>query len=202
MEIRDLCPGGYASACYLVTEGNTAVLVDCSAPASAVQAALAETGTALAAILLTHGHFDHMLTLDEVKALTGAPVYIAAEDADMPADGEKNAYALFFGFDRSYPEADRTFAGGDVLTFGDLAFGVLHTPGHTKGSSVFLSEGVAFTGDTVFACGYGRTDLYGGDFPTICQSLERLAALPPETVIYPGHGSPASLGDALAHLMN
>ena len=200
MEIRDLYPGGYVSACYFVTQGDTAVLIDCSAPAATVSAALAESGTHLAAILLTHGHFDHLLTLAEVKAATGAPVYICAADAEMPADAHKNAFATFFGFDRSYPVPDHTFVENDELCFGDLAFRVLHTPGHTKGSAVFLAEGNAFTGDTLFAAGYGRCDLYGGDFFALRRSLQRLSELPPETVIYPGHGASSTIGDAFRRL--
>ncbi|MBE6595825.1 MAG: MBL fold metallo-hydrolase [Ruminococcaceae bacterium] len=200
MRIRNLWPGGYASACYLVTEGETAVLIDCSAPVAAVNAALADTGTHLAAILLTHGHFDHILTLADVQQATGAPIYIHEQDLELPADGHKNAFTTFFGFDRSYPTPDRTFHEGDRLTFGSVTLQVLHTPGHTKGSSVFLADGKAFTGDTLFAAGYGRCDLYGGDFTALRHSLQRLSELPPDTVIYPGHGAPATVAEAFQRM--
>lgn len=200
MHIQDLCPGGYASACYLVTEGDAAVLIDCSAPADTVLAALHRQKARLSAILLTHGHFDHLLTLSEVISATGAPVYIHEADAEMPGDGEKNAFATFFGFDRAYPTADHTFRAGDELIFGALKLQVMHTPGHTRGSSVFLAEGKAFTGDTLFAAGYGRCDLYGGDFLTLRRSLDKLFRLPADTVIYPGHGAPATIGDAFHYL--
>lgn len=197
MTIRNLTPGGYASNCYLVNEGSTAVLIDCTAPAADIVAALEEEGAHLAAILLTHGHFDHMLTLEAVKVATGAPIYLAARDSDLPGDGEKNAFAVFFGYDRRYPEADILFDDGDLLTFGTLTLRAIYTPGHTRGSAVFLIEDIAFTGDTLFADGCGRYDLYGGDRRALVCSLGKLAVEPLTTVIYPGHGEPSTLGAAL-----
>ena len=200
MYIQDLCPGGYASACYLVTEGDTAVLVDCSAPTNVLLSTLAKQKAKLTAILLTHGHFDHVLTLAAVINATKAPVYIHEADAELLPDGEKNAFATFFGYDRAYPTADHTFREGDKLSFGNLTLDVWHTPGHTRGSSVFWANGAAFTGDTLFAEGYGRCDLYGGDFSAMRRSLDRLSKLSPQTVIYPGHGAPATIGEAFRYL--
>lgn len=202
MEIRNLTPGGYASNCYLITAQDTAVLIDCSAPVPDVLAALADTGTALAAILLTHGHFDHMLTLAAVKEATAAPIYLARGDADLPGDGSKNAFSLFFGLERSYPAADILFENGAQLDFGPLSFRTVSTPGHTRGSSLFLTDNVAFTGDTLFAAGYGRYDLYGGDPHALQASLKALAALPQELLIYPGHGDHTTLGAALDTVRN
>lgn len=197
MQIKNLTPGGYASNCYLLTEGKTAVLIDCTCPAVALLTALAESNTTLAAILLTHGHFDHMLTMAEIKKKTGAPIYLGRDDADLPADGEKNAFAVFFGFDRTYPVPDRLLADGEILTFGNLTLTVRETPGHTKGSLIYLTNGQAFTGDTIFAAGYGRFDLYGGDVTELYASLDALGELPRDTVIYPGHGESTTLGKAL-----
>ncbi len=203
MQIKNLTPGGYASNCYLLTAGGTAVLIDPTCPAAVLHTALAESGARLAAILLTHGHFDHMLTAAEIKAQTGAPIYLGRGDSDLPADGEKNAFAVFFGFNRTYPSPDRLLSNGDVLTFGDLTLTVRESPGHTKGSIIYLTNGQAFTGDTIFAAGYGRFDLYGGDVTELYASLDALGELPRDTVIYPGHGESTTLGkalDALAYL--
>ena len=202
MEIQNLTPGGYAANCYLVTHGQTAVLIDCTAPAAYVAEALQKANATLAAILLTHGHFDHMLTIAEVKAATGVAIYLARGDEDLPADGAKNAFSLFFGFDRSYPTADHLFDDGATLAFGDLTFRVICTPGHTRGSSLFLINDIAFTGDTIFAAGYGRYDLFGGDPLALQKSLSAIAALPASTTIYPGHGAPAKLGTALNEIKN
>ncbi len=200
MKIQNLSPGGYAANTYLVTKGKTALLVDCAAPTDAVLAALAENCATLSAILLTHGHFDHMLTLAEVKAKTNAKILLSAADGDMPADGRKNAHAVFFGVDKAYPAADAFFEDGDTLFFDELTVTARATPGHTKGSALFLIENAIFTGDTVFAAGYGRYDLYGGDPEALFTSLTRLAELPKENMIYPGHGAPARLATALKNL--
>ena len=200
MDIKNLTPGGFASNYFLVTEGKDAVLVDCSAPAADVLTALRETGAVLHAILLTHGHFDHLLTLADVKAKTGARIYLSREDRDLPSDGEKNAYAVIFGADKTYPEADVLFDDGDTLTFGALSLRVMHTPGHTRGSSLFLCGDIAFTGDTIFAAGYGRYDLYGGDPQMLAASLKKIAALNDSTVLYHGHGENDTLAEALSRL--
>lgn len=202
MKIQNLTPGGYASNCYLVTSGHTAVLIDCTAPAACVTEALQKANTTLTAILLTHGHFDHMLTVAEVKAATGAAIYLSRGDEDLPADGAKNAFSLFFGFERAYPTADHLFDDGASLTFGDMRFNVMCTPGHTRGSSLFLIDDIAFTGDTVFAAGYGRYDLFGGDPLALRKSLSAIATLPATTTIYPGHGAPARLDTALDEIRN
>jgi len=199
-EILNITPGGYAANCYLVRKGADAVLIDCTAPAADVKALLTKKGATLRGILLTHGHFDHMLTLDAVKRETNAPVYLAADDKDLPEDGEKNAYTVFFGMPQAYPAPDVLFNDGETLSFGALTLRAMVTPGHTRGSSLFLCEGIAFTGDTIFAAGYGRFDLYGGDGAALVSSLERIATLPRDTVIYPGHGPHAELGAALDNL--
>ena len=193
MEITNLYPGGFASNCYLITNDTDAVLIDCSTPLATVQDALAKQNAALRAVLCTHGHFDHLLTADEVRKAFGVPLYLHEQDAEMPADGHKNAFTTFFGYERTWLPAERTFAEGDLLTFGSLTLRVLHTPGHSKGSSCFLLENALFTGDTLFAPGFGRTDLYGGDFSALQRSLGRLYTLPEHLTVYPGHGNFALL---------
>ena len=198
MKITDLSPGGFACACYLVCEGHDAVLIDCSATAAAVSAALDQYGARLAAILCTHGHFDHILTADALRDHFGVPLLLHEADAELPTDNEKNAFSLFFGNAAFHARsADRLFKDGETLTFGSLSCKVMHTPGRSKGSSVFLFDGMAFTGDTLFASGWGRTDLYGGNALALRQSLQRLSALSPSLRIYPGHGGSAALKSAL-----
>ena len=198
MQIQNLYPGGIASNCYLVSEGTDAVLIDCSARPQEIEDALA--GATLHAILLTHGHFDHMLTAAHVAAHFGVPLYLHQDDADLPPDGEKNAYAVFFGCNKGYPAPDHTLAGGEHLCFGALSLDVLHTPGHTKGCVLYRAGEALFTGDTLFDGGYGRTDLYGGDENALSHSLHSLRALPPSLRIYPGHGGDTTLGAALQKL--
>ena len=122
MEIKTLTPGGYAANTYLVCEGEDAVLIDCSASPADVRVALGNK--TLHAILLTHGHFDHMLTTDQVRQTFDVPLYLHQADADYPTNGNKNAYTTFFGYDRAYGAASHTMRHGDILTFGALALTV------------------------------------------------------------------------------
>lgn len=204
MEIRNLYPGGFASNCYLVRAGTDAVLVDATASPAAVHAALSPSGAVLRAILLTHGHFDHMETATALRDAFGVPLVLGAKDRELPTDAGKNASALFLGEGRSYPAPDRTVVDGEALIFGALTLTVRATPGHTRGSVFYLTEDedgpIAFCGDTVFATGFGRCDLWGGDFSVLRATLDALRALPPQTRIYPGHGAPSTLGAALDRL--
>ncbi len=205
MRIQNLHPGGWAANCYLVSSGSDAIVIDPSCPAGDITAALARDGLTLHAILLTHGHFDHLLAVDDLREATAAPLCLHRGDADFLADPEKSCYAPLLGRDVRHREAERQLSGGEELTFGALTLTVLHTPGHTGGCVCYRvashSGDALFCGDTLFAEGYGRTDLPGGDFSALRRSLIRLAAWRHEAMtIYPGHGEPAGIGDAIAAL--
>lgn len=201
MQIRNLHRTGWPSNCYLVCEDRDAVIIDPSAQVRELTAALAEAGLTLRAILLTHGHFDHILSLDTLRDATGAKAYLHRSDADFPGDATKSCYLPLIGRDIRHREAEVLLEGGEVLQFGALTFTVLHTPGHTGGCVCYRSGNALFTGDTLFAEGYGRTDLPGGDWTALRQSLTRLTAMRDEPLtIYPGHGEPSSLADAVAML--
>lgn len=201
MKICCLFPDSFASNCYLLVEGDRALVVDPSVSTAAIQTALAEQGADCVGILLTHGHFDHMLSLDELRdAYPDAPVYLHRDDAELLTDGEKNAFALFFGQDRAWRPADQLLTDGEIIRLGDTGIRVLHTPGHTRGSVCYLCGDDLITGDTLFAQGYGRYDLYGGDRGALCASLRSLTEHSPSLRIYPGHGPSALLGDALGAL--
>jgi glyoxylase-like metal-dependent hydrolase (beta-lactamase superfamily II) len=147
---------------------------------------------------LTHGHFDHICSLDTLREKAGIPAYIHKGDADMPSDSHKNAFSIFFGQERSYRAPEKILSEDDVLMLGDEQIRVLHTPGHTEGSVCYLcGESILITGDTLFESGFGRYDLYGGDPYKLRSSLARLATLDRSLIIYAGHGSPTDLGDAV-----
>lgn len=200
MKIRNLSPGGFASNCYLLQKGQDAVLIDCTASEQKIKDALGDAK--LHAVLLTHGHFDHMLTAARVASAFGVPIYLHRDDAELPADGNKNAYTVFFGGDQVYPSPDILLSDNDRLCFGSLSLDVLHTPGHTRGCVMFRTEDALFTGDTLFDGGFGRTDLYGGNETALFASLRALRALPESLRIYPGHGGDAPLGTALRKLFH
>lgn len=206
MHIQQL-PGGspYASDCWLLTtDSGHAAVIDPSAAAPvilrAVREAFPDGNGQLDAILLTHGHFDHITAVDALRqAVPGVPVYIHTADASMLTDGTRNASALFFGTADVYAPADRLLQDGDSIRLGDEVLSVLHTPGHSPGSVCYLNtaDGTLFTGDTLFAFGIGRCDLWGGDGAAMRQSLRRLGSLPRTLRIFPGHGETAVLGAAL-----
>lgn len=197
MEIFTLTPVSFESNSYLLCEKGEAILVDAGADPDRVRAMLDERGLSLSAIVLTHGHFDHALSVDLLREAYGAPLLIHEADAELLGDGEKNAFATFFGRSRTWKDADRTLMEGDELRVGDTTLTVLHTPGHTRGSICLLGDGVLLSGDTLFASGYGRYDLYGGDEQALKASLAHLSSLPAGIVVYPGHGGTATLENAL-----
>ncbi len=202
MIVRNLYPGAMASNCYLLTVGSDAAVVDPSAPVADILSALRESGATLSAILLTHGHFDHLFSLKALRKATDAPVLIHANDADLPDDPEKNMFKRMFGMPRKFGAPDRVLQSGEEVLLGNEPIRVIHTPGHTAGSVCFLCNGeFLLTGDTLFADSCGRTDLYSGDEEAMFASLHRLRALPSDLCIYPGHGDPALLGQALDNVI-
>lgn len=200
MKIIHTCPFSWASNCYLLVSGNEAFVIDPSPSADAIIKRADENGARIKAILLTHGHFDHVISAETLQSKTGAPIMIHRGDGDMLADPAKNAYRFFFGQDRAFKAADRLLDDGEVLKLGDEDVRVMNTPGHSIGSSCFVTDDFIVTGDTIFSEGYGRVDLYGGNMQQLVSSLQALAKLPRDLVIYPGHGDSATLGDALSKL--
>ncbi len=197
MEIINLYPGSFGSNCYCLFSGTEAAVVDPSARVSAILSALEERGARLRLILLTHGHFDHILSLDELRATMQVPVVcIHKADADLPGDATKNAFRSFFGTDRTWGAPNRLLSGGEALWLGEEAIEVLHTPGHTAGSVCYRMGDKLLTGDTLFDGGYGRYDLPGGNAHELSASLQMLRALPGSTAIYPGHGGATMLSRA------
>ncbi|MBR0443486.1 MAG: MBL fold metallo-hydrolase [Clostridia bacterium] len=199
MIIRSIAPQSFASNCYLIVHDGHALVVDPAVSLSAILSALGEDGATCEGIVLTHGHFDHMLTLDELRrTFPDAPVYIHREDASYLGDSQKNAFSFFFHQDRVWHPADRLLTDGDTISLGSEIVRVIHTPGHTPGSiCLYCRENDLITGDTLFDGGYGRCDLWGGSFTTLIESLQKLGTLPEQLIIHPGHGGTARLGTAL-----
>ena len=199
MKIHSLYDGGYGSMCYIVTddEEKNAVVIDPSVPYARALSATGGVMPQISAILLTHGHFDHILCLDEWREKTGAPVCISREDASMLGNPDLSCYRMFFGEDTVHKEADRILEDGDEIAFSDVRLRTHKVPGHTAGSVIFEGDGVLFTGDTVFAYGgYGRYDLPSGSAQHLAQSLHRIfTEFPLSYRIYPGHGSSSTLKD-------
>jgi hydroxyacylglutathione hydrolase len=144
-------------------------------------------------ILLTHGHFDHIGGVTELKEKTGAQVAIHRDDAMMLTDPEQNL-AAYFGRKVIQTEPDILLEDGKELQTGNKIITVIHTPGHSRGGVCYLGEDILFTGDTLFAGSIGRTDIPNSDHLTLIQSINKLILLDDKIPIYPGHGRSSTLG--------
>ena len=176
--------GVYQTNCYIIHEENasTCCVLDPGGEAKKVLELLANRGLTLEAILLTHGHFDHVGAVKELHDATGCRVYLCTEDLTMPA--KWTAGELF------YTDA---YGEGDQLDLAGLHIQVLHTPGHTPGSVCLLVDDTIFSGDTLFAGSCGRTDLPGGDTDKLLASLGRLDVLEGDYTVCPGHSASTTL---------
>ena len=176
--------GDYQTNCYIIHEENskTCCVIDPGYTPDIVLDKVDSLGLTVEAVLLTHGHFDHVGGVKEIAAETGCRVYLHEADLSMPP--MMTAGPLYY---------THTYGEGDQLTLAGLTIGVLHTPGHTPGSVCLIAENSIFSGDTLFAGSCGRTDLPGGDTLTILQSLRRLASLEANLWVCPGHGGSTTL---------
>ena len=174
--------GAYQTNCYILKNDGKALVIDPGYEPETVLAHLRRENLALEAILLTHGHFDHVGAVKKLVAQTDCRVYIHPAEATMPT--MLTAGKLYF---------THTYGEGDILELAGLSLRVLHTPGHTPGSVCLLCQDVLFSGDTLFAGSCGRTDLPGGSWATIRESLRRLAAIDGDFTVCPGHGEASTL---------
>jgi hydroxyacylglutathione hydrolase len=195
-EIVQLPNGQFVENCWLVADPRTreAVMID---PGEEPAMFLAELDTrrwTLRAIWLTHAHIDHILGVAAVKRATGVPVFLHPADRSL-YDGLADQGAWFGMRPEAPPAPDHELMAGQRLTVGSLAFEVRHTPGHSPGSVSFLGHGTIFGGDALFNGSVGRTDLPGGDFATLMQSMQReFLSLPDSTVVRSGHGPETTIG--------
>jgi glyoxylase-like metal-dependent hydrolase (beta-lactamase superfamily II) len=202
MEIISLPTVGFTSNCYIVHNGTDAFVVDPSISEKKIINNLKEQGLILKGILLTHGHFDHIWRAQELRNETGAPLYVHELDDEMLTDADKNAYRTFTGNDFTVKKADVLLQDGDTVELGNEIIKVIHTPGHTRGSVCYDTGDSLLTGDTIFAEGFGRCDLYGGDMSALKNSIKKLTNLA-ETEnrwIFCGHGESSTLRQATENL--
>jgi len=190
MRVETLVVGPVMTNCYIIAceETNKGAVIDPGGDAKAILAAVKRMGADVEYVLNTHGHFDHTLANDAIVAATGATLAIHEADAPMLATG---GGAAWFGMKGSQSRPDLLLRDGDIVRVGDLQLRVLHVPGHSPGGVAFYlaEQGVVFSGDALFQMGIGRTDLPGGDYDRLIASIRtKLLTLPPDTVVYPGHG--------------
>ena len=197
MLIKTIPVGPLATNSYIVACEQTrkAVIIDPGFDVDRIKTQIDQLDLEVVYILLTHGHFDHCSGIGEVKAMFNVPVYMHRDD--IPYVAEAKTHSRMYGF--SVPEVplpDQFIEDGDTISFGDCSFQVIHTPGHTPGGVCFYTPGTLFAGDTLFSGSVGRTDLPGGSFEAISSSIKTgLYNLPDDTVVYPGHGLPTTIGE-------
>ncbi len=195
LQVIPLVLGPLSTNCYIVFPlgGKKALIIDPADSPETIFAALKEHDLQPGAVVLTHGHCDHICAAAAL-AKEGIPVFVHAADALMLKDpGESGAF--FFGFSQEACQPSRLLREGDTVDLGNKeVLRVIHTPGHSPGSICLLSESCAFVGDVLFAGGVGRTDILGGDDEALARSLRRLLELPDDTIVYPGHGPATTIG--------
>lgn len=200
LEIQVLNLGVAATNCYIVgdTDIGEAILIDPVDDAPLLVKTAADAGLTIKLILATHGHFDHVLASKELKALTGAPFYINQHDQPL-LDRLPDTGVRFIG--KKFPEAakpDRYLADDpEIIEHGAIKLKTLFTPGHAPGHIAFYMEdhNLLFSGDALFAGSIGRTDLPGGDYPTLMESIfKKLLPLGDEVRVLPGHGEQTTIG--------
>ncbi|MBU3195738.1 MBL fold metallo-hydrolase [Clostridium algidicarnis] len=192
MIIKRIPAGVYAANCYVIMDEYTkeAVILDPGGDEDDIMSLIEQIGAKVKYILLTHGHVDHTGGVIKLKEKYDCKVGINQRDEELMING-----AYMFGEFENHEQVDFLLKDGDTICFGDKKIIVLETPGHTPGGVSFLVEDKVFTGDTLFAGSIGRTDLTGGDFQTIIDSIKaKLMLLKEETIVYPGHGPKSSIG--------
>jgi hydroxyacylglutathione hydrolase len=187
--------GAFQENSYLVADpaARRAVLVDPGDEAEQLIAMVRASGATLDAIWLTHAHIDHIGAIAAVRRVWTVPIYLHPADRLLYERGAMQAAAYGLPFELP-PAPDHELAEGDVLSVGSLRFDVMHVPGHAPGHVVFAGDGHLIGGDLLFAGSIGRTDLPLSDPDRMIESLERVAGLPDEMVVYPGHGPTTSIG--------
>ena len=201
MQVDSVTVGDFQTNCYFVRRGAQAtegVVIDVGMQATDMVALVERLGVQVAAIVLTHGHVDHIGGLNDLRRLwPEAPVSIHALDAPMLSDPMTNLSAMT-GAAITCAPADRMLADGECFECADMAFQILHTAGHTPGGICLYAPdaGVLFSDDVLFAGSVGRTDFPGGSMTALVEGIrEKLFCLPDETAVYPGHGPVTTLGE-------
>jgi hydroxyacylglutathione hydrolase len=188
--------GPFFVNCYIVGDPETKIgfIIDPGWDSEKILSHVNRHGLTIENIIITHGHADHIVALDEIRAHFKARVLIGEKDAPMLLDANANLSA-FTGENLQTQPADIMLHEGDIISAGNLQFKVLDTPGHSPGSISLYGHGVVFTGDALFLGSIGRTDFPGSSEETLLESIhQKLLTLPADTIVYSGHGPDTTIG--------
>lgn len=186
MLIKCLPVGQLEANCYIVTDEGTleCAVIDPGDESNTILDYIEDNKLKPVVIMLTHGHYDHTGAAETVSEETGAPIWINKADVQTERLSDYKYFA---------PEGTKFYSDGNIIEVGSLKFRVMETPGHSPGSVTLRCEDALFTGDTLFRGSCGRTDFDGGDINALMASLRRLADIPGDLEVYPGHMDPTML---------
>ena len=196
VKVETITVGAFQENCYLLVDdgANKAVIVDPGSEGERLVDTIERSGATLEAIWITHAHVDHVGAIASIKRKWDVPIYLHPLDRRLYEAASRQAEVYGVPFEQP-PPPDREFSDGQQVKVGEREMTVMHAPGHAPGHVVIHGEGIALVGDCLFAGSIGRTDLPFSNPPQLSVTLEKLAALPPDTVVYPGHGVETTVGE-------
>ena len=195
--VRGIVVGLFAANCWIVGSRRTgeAVCIDPGDQPEDILNLAKDLGVRIKYILNSHGHLDHVLGVRRIKEATGAKFLMHSQDVPIAKSAGQSAILLLGRYVEPPPDPDAFIEDGDEVDVAGVKLKVIHTPGHTPGSCSFYTEGMLFSGDTLFRGSIGRTDLPGGDYDQEMRSIiDKLLTLPEETIVLPGHMEETRIG--------
>lgn len=196
MQIKRIIVGPLQVNCFIIADeySKKAMVVDPGDEPDRIIDIINKDKLIVEYIVCTHGHFDHVGAVSDLKNITSASVLLHKNELEIYRAALD--MAAFWGYELDpLPDPDVFIKEGDVIEFGNLKFNVLHTPGHSPGGICIYGEGIVITGDVIFAGSVGRTDFYGGDMNRLKDSFRRIMSLPEDTKMLPGHGPDSTIGN-------
>jgi glyoxylase-like metal-dependent hydrolase (beta-lactamase superfamily II) len=200
IKVKKIISGDLEVNCYIVYDSNNlhSVIIDPGQDGQKVISEIERSGFIPEMLINTHGHYDHMLSDDQIRLKFRIPLAVSKEDSFMLSDANKN-FSNFFAGSTTVKDPEIILGDNQEIKLSFTTFKVIATPGHTKGSVCLLFDKFLFTGDTLFAGTIGRTDLEGGNYQEIICSLNKLKTLDQSLIVYPGHGSSTNLANEFRH---
>ena len=200
LKVKKIITGPIDVNCYIIYDSDSlkCLIVDPGEEGQKVISEIEKGNFKPELLINTHGHYDHIWSDDEIREKYNIPLAIGKDDADMIADPVMNGSALFSN-PVSVKKPEILLNDGDEIKCSFTKFKVLSAPGHSIGGIFLVFDGFVITGDTLFAGTIGRTDFPGGDYEQLIQALEKIKALDPKTIVYPGHGPQTTVANELRH---